>query len=485
MLAAGIVPSAIASAIPVVHDPRGRIAVDGTMRSRSHPNVWALGDCAAIPGPDGRPYPALAQHTVREARQLARNIRRVIDGRAPAPFVFQSLGTMASLGHTRAVARVFGLPLTGFAAWWIRRTYYLFQMPRWDRRLRIVLDWTVALFFRPDITEVELRVEREQVRQALEMGGGTADLHRSRPGRGTLRKMHENTIALAAGPNSHAALRRRLDAARLTWRGPALMLFARAACAVGAQAVVAAVFALRASPTPWHDAEPWLPVYGTLIDAGCLALLWRLTRREGIRLFDLVGFERPRLARDTLLGFALIPVSLVFILGGIYAAGWLVYGTLTPPYLFGPLPLPAALYGVLVWPFIWGLTEQMTYNGYLVPRFQVLCQSTSLAIVLVAFTWSLQHSFMPLTFDARFMAFRLLASVPNTIFQALLYLRLRRLVPLAIAHALMDGASVLVGVLLPLVRAWNALVACPCLIQASPTPVHGPHRPAFAARSRN
>jgi hypothetical protein len=66
---------------------------------------------------------------------------------------------------------------------------------------------------------------------------------------------------------------------------------------------------------------------------------------------------------------ALIPVSLVFILGGIYAAGWLVYGTLTPPYLFGALPLPAALYGVLVFPFIWGLTEQMTYNGYLVPRF--------------------------------------------------------------------------------------------------------------------
>jgi NADH dehydrogenase len=169
VLAAGIVPSAIASAIPVVHDQRGRIAVDETMRSRSHPRVWALGDCAAIPGPDGRPYPALAQHTVREARQLARNIQAVIEGRVPAPFVFRPLGTMASLGHTRAVARVFGVDLTGFAAWWVRRTYYLFQMPRWDRRMRIVLDWTVALFFRPDITKVELRVEREQVRQAPEM----------------------------------------------------------------------------------------------------------------------------------------------------------------------------------------------------------------------------------------------------------------------------------------------------------------------------
>jgi NADH dehydrogenase len=176
VLAAGIVPSVVATAIPVVHDQRGRIAVDETMRSRSHANVWALGDCAAIPGPDGRPYPALAQHTVREARHLARNIQAVIEQRVPTPFVFHPLGTMASLGHTRAVARVFGVRLTGFLAWWVRRTYYLFQMPRWDRRLRIVLDWTVALFFRPDITKVELRVEREQMHRA---GGTVAVINRA------------------------------------------------------------------------------------------------------------------------------------------------------------------------------------------------------------------------------------------------------------------------------------------------------------------
>jgi NADH dehydrogenase len=182
VLAAGIVPSGVASAIPVAHDQRGRIVVDGTMRSGSHTSVWALGDCAAIPGPDGRPYPALAQHTVREARHLARNIQAVIEQRAPTPFIFQPLGTMASLGHTRGVARVFGLRLTGFLAWWIRRTYYLFQMPRRDRRLRIVLDWTVAVFFRPDITKIDLRVERERVEMPGEMtaavvGRGRHDEH--------------------------------------------------------------------------------------------------------------------------------------------------------------------------------------------------------------------------------------------------------------------------------------------------------------------
>ncbi len=223
------------------------------------------------------------------------------------------------------------------------------------------------------------------------------------------------------------------------------MLLARPGFAVVAQVIVAAIFALRASPTPWQDSQPWLPVYGTLVDAGCLALLWRLTRREGIRLFDLVGFDRTRLVRDVLLGVAIIPICLVFIFAGTYGAGWLVYGAPSQPYYFGTLPLPAALYGVIVWPFIWGLTEQMTYNGYLVSRFQVLCRSTGVAVVIVSFVWAAQHAFMPLTFDTDFMAFRLLSSVPFSVFLTLVYLRFRRLIPLAIAHALMDGASVLIS----------------------------------------
>lgn len=252
-------------------------------------------------------------------------------------------------------------------------------------------------------------------------------------------------MGVTTDANSFDALRWREQSGVLTWRGPALMLFARSLFAIGAQGLVAALFALRGSPAPWHAAGSWLPVYGTLIDAGCLAALWTLTRREGIGLVDLLGFDRARLGRDALLGLAILPVYLGFILAGVFAAGWLVYGTLTPPYVSGPLPLPAVLYGVLVWPFIWGLTEQMTYNGYLVPRFQVLCRSTWIAVAGVAFAWSLQHSFMPLTFDPAFMVFRLLSPVPATLFATLLYLRLRRVVPFAIAHALMDGASVLIG----------------------------------------
>lgn len=230
------------------------------------------------------------------------------------------------------------------------------------------------------------------------------------------------------------------------------MLLARIGIAVGAQIALAAIFLLRQSPTPWRETEPWLPVYGSLVDAGCLLFLWSLTKREGIRLVDLVGFERTRLRRDVLIGLAVIPASLVFIFFGTYAAGWLVYGAPSQPYSFGTLPLPAAIYGVLVWPFIWGFTEQLTYNGYLLPRFQLLCRNTGIAIGIVAFVWSLQHAFMPLVFDAHYLAFRLLSSVPHSLFMTMLYLRLRRLLPLAIAHALLDGASVFTSVLLPSLR---------------------------------
>jgi len=80
-------------------------------------------------------------------------------GREPRPFVHHNLGVLASLGHARGIGSVLGLPLRGVLAWWVRRTYYLFQMPRWSRRVRIVADWTLALFFRPDIVKVDLASE--------------------------------------------------------------------------------------------------------------------------------------------------------------------------------------------------------------------------------------------------------------------------------------------------------------------------------------
>jgi len=132
------------------------------MQCQSHPNIWALGDCAAIPSPTGQLYPSLAQHAMREAKLLARNIVARLDGQPPQPFVYATLGMMGSLGHYRAFGTLLHVRVRGFPAWFIRRTYYLLQMPGWRRRLRIMADWTFALFFGPDIVKVSLESEEAE-----------------------------------------------------------------------------------------------------------------------------------------------------------------------------------------------------------------------------------------------------------------------------------------------------------------------------------
>src|SRR5262249_20351269 len=147
VLAAGIVPNPVVAGLPVEKDARGHIAVDGTMRSRSHPELWALGDCASIPAADGKPYPSLAQPALREAKVLTHNIDRSRSGRPAQPFVYNTLGMMGSLGHSRAFGQLLNLRVHGLVAWFVRRSYYLLQMPGWSRRLRIMIDWTFAMLF--------------------------------------------------------------------------------------------------------------------------------------------------------------------------------------------------------------------------------------------------------------------------------------------------------------------------------------------------
>ena len=158
ILSAGLAPNPLIAGLPLPRE-RDRVTTDACMRVAGHPGVWAVGDCAAIPGPDGQPYPTLAQHALREAKQLAKNIAAVVGGKEPQPFVYRMLGTMCALGHYRGIASVKGVTFRGFLAWWAWRTYYLFQTPRWGRRVRILIEWTVALFFRQDVVKIDLADE--------------------------------------------------------------------------------------------------------------------------------------------------------------------------------------------------------------------------------------------------------------------------------------------------------------------------------------
>jgi NADH:ubiquinone reductase (H+-translocating) len=156
VLAAGVSPNPLLKSLPLEKDHKGRLKVDACMRCPSDPSIWALGDCAAIPDPQGKPYPPLAQHALREAPCIARNILSVIVGGQPRPFIYKNKGTLAALGHYKGVGRVYKFKIYGLLAWWVWRTYYLMQMPRFNRKVRLIIDWTVALFFENDVVELDM-----------------------------------------------------------------------------------------------------------------------------------------------------------------------------------------------------------------------------------------------------------------------------------------------------------------------------------------
>ena len=134
-------------------DDRGRVVVGPTLQVEGRANVWALGDCARVPNEatPGRPDPPTCQHALRQARRLAKNLK----GDAK-PYRYRMLGQVATLGRYKGIADVLGLPFRGFLGWFITRSYHLLQLPLLSRKLRVVVDWTVALLFRRDIAELSM-----------------------------------------------------------------------------------------------------------------------------------------------------------------------------------------------------------------------------------------------------------------------------------------------------------------------------------------
>ena len=157
IIATGVIPSPLVAPLPLEKSKKGAIVVEPTMRVKDRPEIWALGDCASIPDVNGKPYPPLAQHAIREARVLADNITAAIHGKPLQPFVYDNKGMLAALGHYKGVGRVYRWRIKGFLAWWVWRSYYLFQMPRWERRLRVMIDWSVALLFRNDVVQLDVQ----------------------------------------------------------------------------------------------------------------------------------------------------------------------------------------------------------------------------------------------------------------------------------------------------------------------------------------
>lgn len=130
---------------------KGRIQSLGTMEVEGVDGIWAAGDCAIVPKIDGGDCPPTAQFAMRQGAVLAKNILAKKASKPLKAFGFKGLGELAAIGHRSAVAEIMGMRFSGFIAWWMWRTIYLSKLPGFQRKLRVMVDWTFDLFFDRDI----------------------------------------------------------------------------------------------------------------------------------------------------------------------------------------------------------------------------------------------------------------------------------------------------------------------------------------------
>jgi NADH dehydrogenase len=146
-----VVPNPAVAELGLPLDERGRIDVDETLRVQGRDDVWALGDCAAVPNAatPTRTDPPTCQHALRQARHLAKSLSG-----SSATYRYASLGEGATLGRDKGIALVLGVQLRGWLAATVIRWYHLRQVPLMSRRLRILADGTISALFRRDIAEL-------------------------------------------------------------------------------------------------------------------------------------------------------------------------------------------------------------------------------------------------------------------------------------------------------------------------------------------
>ncbi|MGA9070652.1 MAG: CPBP family glutamic-type intramembrane protease [Terracidiphilus sp.] len=251
--------------------------------------------------------------------------------------------------------------------------------------------------------------------------------------------------------NALSQVQERVRAGRIPWTGPLLLVVARSALWLGFQSLLALMLLVLHRPAPFRTAGNWWMLYGTLSDLCCLLGMRYFTRREGIRLRDLIGPIRMRWGRDLFLGFGILVLAWPCTIFGGYLAQILVYGSpAKTPMMFilqaHTLPLWATVYTLSIWWVIQSATEEMTYNGYALPRLEALTGHTWIAFLIVWFWFSAQHCMVPFVPDWRYVEYRFLMMAPLMMVMILVYLRLRRLSPMILAHWPMDlGIAIMTG----------------------------------------
>jgi NADH dehydrogenase len=151
--AVGARPSPIVGELDLPKDEHGRLRTDPFLRVEGQTNVWAGGDCAAVPHPDGGTCPPRALDALQHGRFAARNILASTAGRSLRRYTYRAFGQGIPIGRHVAVAELKGRELHGTLSWFLLRAFLLYYTPTWDRRVRLFADWLATPFVGRDIVE--------------------------------------------------------------------------------------------------------------------------------------------------------------------------------------------------------------------------------------------------------------------------------------------------------------------------------------------
>jgi NADH dehydrogenase len=173
---AGVSPNPLLNILECSKE-KGRLITNEFLEVEGWPGVWALGDCAAVPDlSTGKSCPPTAQHALRQGKIVADNVLAAISGGRRRAFRFKTIGALASIGKRTGVARILGVNFSGFIAWWLWRTIYLSKLPRFEKKVRVALDWALDLLFSKDLVQfIDVNLgKRDQVKVTEETSDRTA-----------------------------------------------------------------------------------------------------------------------------------------------------------------------------------------------------------------------------------------------------------------------------------------------------------------------
>lgn len=204
-------------------------------------------------------------------------------------------------------------------------------------------------------------------------------------------------------------------------------------------AVLVGILALLGNSSPLHAAEKWWPFQAILANLVTFLILRSFLKQEGISYLSIFNYKKGRAKKDTLETLWLVIVGIAAGAIPLFLFSYLLLGTFTPPeVMFQKIPIWAAAIALILFPISNGLVETPTYIGYALPRIKARTGKLWLAIALSGLFLAFQHVALPLVFDGPYMLWRFLSFLPLAFILGFIFNKTNRLLPIAIAHFLMD-----------------------------------------------